>query len=120
MPEPLILNPADNVAILTEKGIAPAGHKIARRPIPKGDEVVKYGQVIGYATEVIEVWFADELSLGDRQLDEGEFLDVFAASQDELEQWMLSGKLTDAKTIVGMMWLRQWRAGQCQLDWVAA
>lgn len=48
MPEPLILNPADNVAILTEKGVAAAGHKIARRPIAKGAEVVKYGQVIGY------------------------------------------------------------------------
>ncbi|MBP8932790.1 MAG: altronate dehydratase [Paracoccus sp.] len=53
MPEPLILNPADNVAILTEKGVAAAGHKIARRPIAKGAEVVKYGQVIGYATEDI-------------------------------------------------------------------
>ncbi len=47
MPEPLILNPADNVAILTEKGVAAAGHKIARRPIAKGAEVVKYGQAFG-------------------------------------------------------------------------
>ena len=53
MPEPLILNPADNVAILTEKGVAAAGHKIARSAISKGAEVVKYGQVIGYATEDI-------------------------------------------------------------------
>ena len=74
--------------------------------------------VIGYATEVIEIWFADGLTLGDRHLDEGEFLDVFAASQSELEQWMQEGLLTDAKTIVGMMWLRQWRAGQCTLDWL--
>jgi ADP-ribose pyrophosphatase len=73
--------------------------------------------VIGYATEFIEVWFADELTLGQRQLDDGEFLDVFAASQQELEQWMRQGQLTDAKTIVGMMWLQQWRSGQCQLDW---
>jgi ADP-ribose pyrophosphatase len=73
--------------------------------------------VIGYATEFIEVWFADELTLGQRHLDDGEFLDVFAASQQELEQWMRQGQLTDAKTIVGMMWLQQWRSGQCQLDW---
>ena len=73
--------------------------------------------VIGYATEFIEVWFADELTLGQRHLDDGEFLDVFAASQQELEQWMRLGQLTDAKTIVGMMWLQQWRSGQCQLDW---
>lgn len=73
--------------------------------------------VIGYATEVIEVWFADGLTLGERHLDAGEFLDVFTASQDELESWMQSGMLTDAKTIVGMMWLQRWRSGHCQLDW---
>ena len=73
--------------------------------------------VIGYATEVIEVWFADDLSLGERQLDEGEFLDVFSATQQELEDWMRDGLLTDAKTVVGMMWLLQWRAGRWPLQW---
>lgn len=73
--------------------------------------------VIGYATEVIEIWFADDLTAGERHLDAGEFLDVFAATQDELEAWMQNGQLTDAKTIVGMMWLRQWRIGQVQLNW---
>ena len=73
--------------------------------------------VIGYATEVIEIWFAQDLTLGERHLDAGEFLDVFAASQDELESWMQTGQLTDAKTIVGMMWLQRWRAGHCQFDW---
>ena len=73
--------------------------------------------VIGYATERIEVWFADELTLGERHLDDGEVLDVFTATQQELEGWMRDGLLTDAKTIVGMMWLRQWRAGVWPLDW---
>jgi ADP-ribose pyrophosphatase len=73
--------------------------------------------VIGYANEFIEVWFAEGLSQGERHLDEGEFLDVFSASQQELEQWMRQGQLTDAKTIVGMMWLQQWRSGQCTLEW---
>lgn len=76
--------------------------------------------VIGYATEVIEIWFADGLTQGERHLDDGEFLDVFAASQDELEHWMQQGRLTDAKTVVGMMWLRQWRAGAWPLDWQPA
>lgn len=73
--------------------------------------------VIGYATEVIEIWFADGLTLGERHLDDGEFLDVFTATADELDQWMQQGLLTDAKTIVGMMWLKQWRAGAWPLDW---
>jgi ADP-ribose pyrophosphatase len=75
--------------------------------------------VIGYATEVIEIWFADGLTAGERHLDEGEFLDIYAASQDELEAQFLAGQLTDVKTIVGMMWLRQVREGSVTLDWMS-
>ncbi len=49
------MNAADNVAILTEKGMAPAGHKVARVAIPQGAAVIKYGQTIGYATAPIAV-----------------------------------------------------------------
>ena len=58
------LNPADNVGVtrisLTTIGEAggttqpggtvPQGHKVALRPIHQGEAVVKYGQVIGFAT----------------------------------------------------------------------
>jgi altronate hydrolase len=69
MPETtLVLHPADNVAILTARapeGARPlgagaplaapvaAGHKLARVDLAPGAEVVKFGQVIGYATEPI-------------------------------------------------------------------
>ena len=76
--------------------------------------------VIGYADEFIEVWFAEGLEAGKRHLDEGEFLDVFAATQQELEDWMRDGELTDVKTIVGMMWLQKWRSGDWSLNWVDA
>ncbi len=73
--------------------------------------------VIGYANEVIEIWFATDLVAGERKLDDGEFLDVFAASADELDAWARDGLLTDAKTLVGMLWLAQWRAGRWPLTW---
>jgi ADP-ribose pyrophosphatase len=76
--------------------------------------------VIGYADEFIEIWFADGLLAGERHLDEGEFLDVLPASQDELEAWVRDGQLTDVKTIVGLMWLQKWRTGDWLLDWVDA
>lgn len=76
--------------------------------------------VIGYADEFIEIWFADGLLAGERHLDEGEFLDVLPASQDELEAWVRGGQLTDVKTIVGLMWLQKWRTGDWPLDWVDA
>ncbi len=50
----LIIHPSDNVAVtLAARGEIPAGHKIARRDIAAGEEVVKYGQVIGRATQTI-------------------------------------------------------------------
>ncbi|MFO1142961.1 MAG: altronate dehydratase family protein [Amaricoccus sp.] len=68
VPATLVLNPADNVAILTARapqGAQPLGmgvplaapvspgHKIARVDLPEGGEVIKFGQVIGYATKPI-------------------------------------------------------------------
>lgn len=73
--------------------------------------------VIGYATEIIEIWFARGLHAGTRHLDEGEFLDIFSASLEQLDAWLREGRLTDSKTISGMYWLQQWRAGQWQPQW---
>jgi ADP-ribose pyrophosphatase len=38
---------------------------------------------IAYSDEIIDIWFARGLTLGERQLDAGEFLDVFAATPSE-------------------------------------
>jgi len=65
MSDPIILNPLDDVAILTEQasmGSRPlgkglplampiqAGHKIARHTIRSGEAIHKFGQIIAYAT----------------------------------------------------------------------
>lgn len=105
-----------------EGGLACAQRELLEETGYRAGKLAKAGVLhptIGYATEVIEVWLADDLVAGDRQLDDGEFLDVFAATLQELEQWMLEGRLTDAKTIVGMMWVQKWLAGQCHLEWVS-
>ena len=75
---------------------------------------------IAYSTEGIEIWFARGLSLGPRQLDAGEFVDVGSASEDELNALAASGELTDAKTLIGLLWLARWRAGHWPLQWRAA
>jgi ADP-ribose pyrophosphatase len=75
---------------------------------------------IAYATEAIEIWFARGLTAGERQLDAGEFLDVVEASADELEAAAQAGALTDAKTLIGLLWLRNWRAGRWPLAWQPA
>jgi len=75
---------------------------------------------IGYSDEGIEIWFARGLSLGERSLDAGEFLDVFEASVDALEDAARRGEVTDAKTLIGLLWLAHWRAGRWPLQWVSA
>lgn len=75
---------------------------------------------IAYSSEGIEVWFARGLTRGDAKLDPGEFLEVDSASLEELEAQAARGALTDAKTLVGMLWLRHWREGRWPLDWVPA
>jgi len=73
--------------------------------------------VIAYSTEVIEIWFAKELSLGERRLDQDEFLDVFTASPAELMAACQQGRLTDAKTLTGLLWLQNVQSGQWPLHW---
>ena len=72
---------------------------------------------IAYSDEGIEVWFARGLTLGEPHLDAGEFLDVSTASFDELDALARSGELTDAKTLIGLLWLQNWRAGRWPLEW---
>lgn len=72
-----------------------------------------------YADEAIEIWFARGLSLGARQLDAGELIDVCVMSEPELDALAARGELTDVKTLIGLQWLQKWRAGQWTLDWVA-
>lgn len=73
--------------------------------------------VIAYSTEVIEIWFAKGLSLGTRQLDAEEFLDVFTATPSDLMTWCREGQVTDAKTLTGALWLQNMLAGDWPLTW---
>jgi len=75
---------------------------------------------IAYSSEGIEIWFARGLSHGAAELDAGEFLEVGSAALEDLEALAAQGELTDAKTLVGMLWLRHWREGRWVLDWVPA
>ncbi len=72
---------------------------------------------VAYSTEGIEVWFARGLTLGERNLDVGEFVEVSIASAEELDELASRGELTDAKTLIGMLWLQNWRAGRWSLEW---
>jgi len=75
---------------------------------------------IAYSNEGIEIFFARGLSQGERRLDEGEFLDVVTYTQQELEALAGAGALTDAKSLIALLWLSRWRAGEWVLNWQPA
>lgn len=72
---------------------------------------------IAYSTEVIHIFFARGLHLGERQLDEGEFLDVFTAPAQQLIDWCLDGTVTDAKTLSCVVHLQNFLLGHRELAW---
>ena len=72
--------------------------------------------VIAYSTEFIDIWFARGLKLGQRQLDDGEFLEVFAATPSQLLEWCRAGHVTDGKTMVAALWVQNFLSGAWPLD----
>lgn len=72
---------------------------------------------VGYSTEIIHIFFARGLTQGDRQLDHGEFVDVFTATPQELFDSCRDGRVTDAKTHSCMLWLQNVQSGVWTLDW---
>ena len=73
--------------------------------------------VVAYSTECIEIWFARDLTAGERHLDQGEFIEVFTATPETLLGWCQSGQVTDAKTLIGALWIQNLLQGQWSLDW---
>jgi ADP-ribose pyrophosphatase len=140
---PMSLDEAGNVRVVLERQFRyPVGRVMVEFPAGKLDageppfvcaqrelqeetgyaaqEWARAGQthpVIAYSTECIEIWFARGLTLGERHLDAGEFLDVITATPDELLQWCANGQVTDAKTLAGALWLQNALSGAWSLDW---
>jgi len=75
---------------------------------------------IAYSDEGIHIYFARGLVEGERALDEGEFLDLILMSPAALDVLAARGEMTDAKTLIGLLWLSRWQRGEWALDWQAA
>lgn len=73
-----------------------------------------------YCTERIEIWFARGLERGSQALDEGEFVEVVNMDEATLATMARRGELTDAKTLIGLQWLRAWREGVWPMTWQPA
>ncbi|MGH8607126.1 MAG: NUDIX domain-containing protein [Gammaproteobacteria bacterium] len=61
---------------------------------------------IGYTDETIETFLARQLTKKAAQLDAGEFLEVFSLPLDEAIAMIRDGRITDSKTVIGLLWLK--------------
>jgi ADP-ribose pyrophosphatase len=60
--------------------------------------------VISYSTECIEIFLAQGLTQQAARLDDEEFLEVFTVTLPMAMDWVRTGRITDTKTICGLLW----------------
>ncbi len=70
---------------------------------------------IAYSDEHLELYLAKGLVAGEARLDEGEFVECFTATLDEMLDWVQAGRITDVKTIIGTFWLDKLRRNDWKL-----
>ena len=59
---------------------------------------------IGYSDEAIEIWRATGLRCGEAKPEAGEFLEVFTLPFEQALAMAADGRISDAKTIIGLYW----------------
>lgn len=76
----------------------------------KAKEIVKLGEILtapGYCTEILHIYKASGLIPGNHNREEGELeMEILEYSVPEINQMILSGEISDAKTIAGMYYLQ--------------
>lgn len=66
---------------------------------------------IAYTDEAIEIFLARKLEKRESRLDQGEFLETLAVDFDEAVAMIRDGRITDSKTVAGLLFYEKWGAG---------
>jgi len=61
---------------------------------------------VGYTDEAIELFLAKGLTKKEARLDDGEFLEVLEVPFGEALAMVRDGRITDAKSIAGLLWVK--------------
>ncbi len=62
---------------------------------------------IGFSNEKMWMYLAEELELSEKKLDDDEFLELLPTPLNVALEWVFSGKITDVKTIIGILWMKE-------------
>lgn len=94
---------------MVEKGedpIACAARELEEEIGQKSDDISLLTSIyssVGYTTEIIHIYKAENLYEGEQNLDEDEFINIEKYHIDEAVEMIASGKIMDAKTIVAVL-----------------
>jgi len=73
------------------------------------EEIKKIGEIYtapGYCTEILHIYSAKGLKPGNHHREEGEQgMEILELTLEEIEKMIISGKINDAKTIVGIHYI---------------
>jgi ADP-ribose pyrophosphatase len=75
------------------------------------EHVMDFFVSVGYCTEVIHLYLAEDLSPGETDFDENEDIEISEHTFDELSAMLSGGEITDAKTIIAIQALLLRRSG---------
>ena len=67
------------------------------------DFLISIRTTVAFCNERIDIYYASDLSLGEQELDDDEYLEVTSYTIDELIQMIYDGTIQDSKTICGLM-----------------
>ena len=68
---------------------------------------------IGFANEKMWIYLAEELEKTESKLDDDEFLELIPTVLDDAVEMVWSQQITDVKTIVGLLWAKQFYRDSC-------
>lgn len=67
---------------------------------------------IGYSDEKLLYYLAEDLTFTSASLDDGEHLEVFTLTLAAAVDWVRTGKITDNKTVSGLLWAEKLLRGE--------
>ena len=62
---------------------------------------------VGFVNEEMHLFFAEDLKKTNTNLDEDEFIELIPKTLDQAVEMIYSGDITDAKTIIGLVWAQK-------------
>jgi len=69
--------------------------------------LTKIYPAIGFSNEMMWMYLGENLNKTERNLDQDEFLELVPVTVQQAFDWVKSGKISDVKTIIGILWVHQ-------------